>query len=160
MVSLWSLSDSKSLQVSRTLLSILADLNNGVVSIVATRSFISKSSTTCTNSFGDYSERTYYTWYHRHFQGFFFCSVLLQSLCIYLFLLSFSFNLWSAGTAKSTIWHVLYFFVYNHKDWSSGRDKVIRLYLKIPVKFIIIITIIIIIISFPSSNTSSSPNYE
>ena len=40
--------DNKS-QVSRTLLSILADLNNVVVWIVATRPLISKSSSTFTN---------------------------------------------------------------------------------------------------------------
>ena len=49
MVFYWSLSDSKSLQVSRTLLSILAYLNNAVVWIVSTCPFISKFSSTCTN---------------------------------------------------------------------------------------------------------------
>ena len=39
----WSLSDSKSPQISRTLLSILADLNNVVVLMVFTRPFIFKS---------------------------------------------------------------------------------------------------------------------
>ena len=49
MVFHWSLSDSKSSQVSRSLLSILADLNNVVVWIVATRPVISKSTSPCTN---------------------------------------------------------------------------------------------------------------
>ena len=44
MVSRWSVSDGKSPQVSRTLLSILVDLNNAVVCMVSTRSLISKSS--------------------------------------------------------------------------------------------------------------------
>ena len=44
MVSHWRLSDSKSLQASRTLLSILADLNNAVVWHVSTRPLIFKSS--------------------------------------------------------------------------------------------------------------------
>ena len=44
MVFHWSLSDSKSLQVSRTLLSILAVLNNAVVWMVSTRPPNSKSS--------------------------------------------------------------------------------------------------------------------
>ena len=48
MVSYWSLSDSKSPQVSRTLLNILADLNN-VVWMVSTRPLISKSSSPCIN---------------------------------------------------------------------------------------------------------------
>ena len=44
MVFHWSLSESKSLQVSRTLLSILAVLNNVEVWMVSTRPLISKSS--------------------------------------------------------------------------------------------------------------------
>ena len=48
MVSHLSLSD-KSLQVSRSLLSILADFNNAVVWMVSTRPVISKSSSSCTN---------------------------------------------------------------------------------------------------------------
>ena len=45
----WSLSDSKSPQVSRTLLGILAILNNAVVWTVSTRSVISTPSSPCTN---------------------------------------------------------------------------------------------------------------
>ena len=44
-----SLRGSKSSQVSRTLLSILANPNNAVVWIVSTRPFVSKSSNPCTN---------------------------------------------------------------------------------------------------------------
>ena len=49
MVSHWILSDSKSPQVSRTILSILADLNNAVVWMVSTRPLISKSSNSYTS---------------------------------------------------------------------------------------------------------------
>ena len=49
MVFHWCLSDSKSPQVSRTLLSILADHNNVVVWMVSTRPLISKSSSHLTN---------------------------------------------------------------------------------------------------------------
>ena len=49
MVFHWSLSDSKSPQVFKTHLSILADLNNAVVRTVSTRPVISKSSSPCTN---------------------------------------------------------------------------------------------------------------
>ena len=49
MVFHWSLSDSKSPQVSRTHLSILAILSNAVVWIVSTRPPISKSSRTFNN---------------------------------------------------------------------------------------------------------------
>ena len=49
MVFYWSLSDSKSPQVSTTLLSILADLDNSVIWIVTTLPLISKSSSSFTN---------------------------------------------------------------------------------------------------------------
>ena len=49
MVFHWSLSDSKSPQVSRTLLSILAVLNNAVVWMVSTHPPISKSSSPFSN---------------------------------------------------------------------------------------------------------------
>ena len=49
MVSRRSLSDNKSPQVSGTLLSILADLNNAVVWMVSTRPLIFKFSSPCTN---------------------------------------------------------------------------------------------------------------
>ena len=49
MISPWNLSDSKSPQVSRTLLSILVDFNNVVVWMVSTRHLISKFSSTSTN---------------------------------------------------------------------------------------------------------------
>ena len=49
MVSHWSVIDNKSPQVSRTLLSILANLNNAVVSTVSIHPVISKSSRPYTN---------------------------------------------------------------------------------------------------------------
>ena len=49
MIFLLSLSDSKSPQVSRTLLSILVDLNNVVIWMVYTHPLISKSSSTLNN---------------------------------------------------------------------------------------------------------------
>ena len=52
MVFHWRLSDSKSPQVSRTLLSILAVFNNAVVWIVSTRPPTSKSSRPFNNPFG------------------------------------------------------------------------------------------------------------
>ena len=52
MVSKRSLSESQSPQVSRTFLSILADLNNGVIWMVSTRPPVSKSSSPSTNPFG------------------------------------------------------------------------------------------------------------
>ena len=45
-----SLSDNKSPQVSRTLLDVLADLNNAIVCMISTCPLISKSSNPCINS--------------------------------------------------------------------------------------------------------------
>ena len=52
MVSQRNLSNRKYLQVSRTLLSILADLNNPIVWMVSTRPIISDSSIPLTKTFG------------------------------------------------------------------------------------------------------------
>ena len=49
MVFHWSLSDSKSSQISRTLLGILTDLNNAVVWMISTRPFNSRSSSLYTH---------------------------------------------------------------------------------------------------------------
>ena len=60
----------------------------------------------------------------------FFFPVLYLGL---LFLLSFNFTQWSAGTTKSTIRQILFFFFlyffffYYDLVWSSGRDWMIRL---------------------------------
>ena len=51
MVSHWSLSDSKSPQVSRSLFSILASLKNVILWMVTIRPLISNSSSPCTNTF-------------------------------------------------------------------------------------------------------------
>ena len=70
---------------------------------------------------------------------FMFHNSLARSRYSSFFSLSFSFTLWSAGTAKSTIRQVHFFYVDNHKIWVSGRDLVIRLYLKFPEEFVILI---------------------
>ena len=51
MVFHWSLSESKSPQVSRTILSILSDRNNELVWMVSTRPVLSNFSSLYTNSF-------------------------------------------------------------------------------------------------------------
>ena len=98
-------------QVSRTLLSILVDLNNAVVWMVSTCPLVSKSF----GLFTDPLEIVLYTigitvtfMFHRCFYSFsFFCS-LARSIYLPLFLISFNFTLWSARTAKSTIRQVLF----------------------------------------------------
>ena len=62
MVFHWSLSDSKSPQVFKTLLSILADLNNAIVWTVSTRPLISKSSCPLRQYFGDGTKSSNYNW--------------------------------------------------------------------------------------------------
>ena len=111
MVFHWSLSDSKSPQVSRTLLSIPTILNNAVVWMVSTRPSTSKSSSPFCNPLvtvpkAPITISIIVTWM---FHSFFFNS-LSRSRYLSLFSHSFSFILWSARTAKSTILQFLFFF--------------------------------------------------
>ena len=94
MVSRWSLSDSKSPQVSKTLLTILANRHNLVVWMVSTRPIISKSSNPCTNIFVSVSRVTIIAMFR-----------YLLSLITFFF----KFTLWSARTAMSTIWRLILF---------------------------------------------------
>ena len=121
MVSHWSLSDSKSPQVSRTLLSILADFNNAVVCMVSTRPLIFKSSSPWTSLLVTVPRApitisiTVTFIFHSFFRP------LARSKYLSLFSLSFNFILWSAATAKSTILQVLFFFFLLIIS-KSGRD--------------------------------------
>ena len=107
MVFQWSLSDSKSPRISMTLLGILAILNNAVIWIVSTRLPTSKSSRPFNNPLvivprAPITIGTIVT--------FTFCSFfnsLARSSYLSFFSHSFSFILWSAGTAKSTIMQIL-----------------------------------------------------
>ena len=121
----WGLSDSKSPQVSRSLLSILADFNNAVVWIVSTHPLISKSSTPCTKPLVTVPSApitvgiTVTLMFHRFF-------FLLQGL-----------TRWSAGTAKSTIQQTLFFITIS----SSGPLAEIKLLLLIDSFFTLVLTI-------------------
>ena len=107
MVSHWSLSDSKSPQVSRTLLRILAVLINAVIWIVSTRPPTSKSSRPFNNPLVIVPKApiTIGTIVSFMFHSFF--NSLARSR---YFSHSFRFILWSAGTAKSTILQILFLF--------------------------------------------------
>ena len=100
-----SLSDSKSPQVSRTLLSILAVL----IWIVSARPPTSKSSRPFNNPLvivpkAPITIGTIVTFmFHSLFNS------LARSRYLSFFPHSFSFNLWSAGTAKLTILQILFF---------------------------------------------------
>ena len=105
MVFHWSLSVSKSPQVSTTLFCILADLNHGVLWMISTRLIISKSTSPFTNPLvtvprAPIAIGTTVTFM---FHCCCFSSSLSRSRYLFFFLLSFSFQLRSAGTAKSTI---------------------------------------------------------
>ena len=108
MVFHWSLSDSKSPQVSWSHLSILAVLSNAVVWIVSTRPPISKSSRPFNNPLVTVSNApiTIGTIVTFMFHSFF--NSLARSRYLSFFSLSFRFILWSAGTAKSTILQILF----------------------------------------------------
>ena len=120
-----SMSDNKSSQVSRTLLSILADLSNTVIWIVSTRRLISNSPSAFTNPLVTLprapitSGITVTFMFHSFFQ---FPSYLSFSL-------SFNFTLRLARTANSTIPQVFFLFFFfsflddYYKVWSSGRDR-------------------------------------
>ena len=102
MVFHWTLSESKSLQVSRTLLGILAVLNNVVVWMVSTRSPTSNSSSPFSNALVPVPNApiTIGIIVTCMFHSFF--NSLARSRYL-SFSHSFSFILWSVGTAKSTI---------------------------------------------------------
>ena len=104
----WSLNDSKSSQVSRTRVSILAVLSNAVVWIVSTRPPTSKSSRAFNNPLVTVPNApiTIGTIVTFMFHSFF--NSLARSRYLSFFSLSFRFILWSAGTAKSTILQILF----------------------------------------------------
>ena len=101
MVFHWSLSDSKSPQVSRTRLRILAVLSNAVVWIVSTRPPTSKSPRPFNNPLVIGTIVTFM--FHSFFNS------LARSRYLSFFSLSFRFILWSTGTAKSTTLQILFF---------------------------------------------------
>ena len=104
-----SLSDSKSPQVSRILLSILADRNNAVVWIVSTRPLISKSFSPFIKLSVTVPRAPITIGINITFMFHSFFKSLARSRYLSLFSLSFNLTLWSAGTAKSTILQVLSF---------------------------------------------------
>ena len=141
MVIHWRLSDSKSPQVSRSLLSILAVFNNAVVWMFSTRSPTSKSSRPFSNPLVTVPKAPITIGIIITFMFHSFFNSLARSRYLSLFSYSFSFILWSSGTAKSTILQILFFFFFVDycKIWSSGRDSVICLYIKVPQEFVCII---------------------
>ena len=98
-----SLSDSKSPQVSRIFLSILVDLDNAVFWMVSTCPLISKFTSSVINPLEIEMSAPITIGITFTFNIIVFLA-LKQGLGTYLiFLFSFDFTLWSAGTAKSSI---------------------------------------------------------
>ena len=95
MVFHWSFSKRKSSQVSRTLLSILADLNNVVAFMVSTCSFISKSSRLFASLLGIVPSDQITIGITAIFMVHSLFNSLVRTRYISLFLLSFNFTLWS-----------------------------------------------------------------
>ena len=110
MVFHWSLSDRKSPQVSRTRLRMLAVLSNAVVWIASTRPPISKSSRPFNNPLVIVPNAPITIGTKVTFMFHSFFNSLARSRYLSFFSLSFRFNLWSAGTAKSTIGRFFFFF--------------------------------------------------
>ena len=121
-LSLEFLSNSKFPQVSRTLLSILGDLNNLVVWMISTCPLISKSS----SPFNNPSVTVLITpitisisvtfMFHSFFQ---FFSKFQVRVLLFTFFHFYSFVIRDCKVHKFS------FFVYYYKFWSSGRDSVI-----------------------------------
>ena len=135
MVFHWSLSDSKSPQVSMTRLKILAVLSNAVVWIVFTRPLTSKSSGPFNNPLVimPNAPMTIGTIVTFMFHSFFTSQA--RSMYLSFFSLSFRFILWSAGIAKSTILQILFLFcwlLWGLVFWPGLGD---RLYIKVPLEF-------------------------
>ena len=109
MVFHWSLSDSKTPQVSWTLLSILAVFSNAVIWIVSTYPPTSKPARPFKSPLVivPKSPITIGTIVTFMFHSFF--NSLARSRYLSFFSHSFSLILWSTGTAKSTILQILYF---------------------------------------------------
>ena len=109
MVFNWSLSDSKFLQVSLILLTILADLNNAVVWMVSSCLFISNSSSPFTNHLLIVPRAAIAIGITVTFMFHSFFNSRTSSRYSFFFLPSFYFTQWSVETAKSTIRQVLFF---------------------------------------------------
>ena len=132
MVFHWSLGDSKSPQVSRILLSILAVLNNAVVWMVSTCPPTSKSSSPFSNPLVTVPNApiTIGIIVTCMFHSFFYS--LARSRYLSVFSHSFGFILWSVGTARSTLLYFFFFFlviIINMVFWPGFLD---RLYVKVP----------------------------
>ena len=129
----WNLSDKKSSQVSRTLLSILADLIYAVVWIVFICPLISKSSNPFANPLGIVPSAPITIGITVIFMFHSFFSPLARDRYSSFFSVSLSL-LYGMPRWQSPLFGRLSFLVDYLLVWSSGQDKVICLYFKHPKK--------------------------
>ena len=108
MVFYWSLRDSKSPQVSKTLLCILADFNNAVFWMVSSRIFISKSSGPIINPLVTVLSEPITIGITVTFMFHSFFSSLARSRYLSFFSLSFCYTLWTS-TLRKIMKPLLYF---------------------------------------------------
>ena len=135
-----SLSFSKAPQVSRTFLSILGILNYGIVWMVFTHPLSSMFSSPFNNPVVTVPKTPITVGIIVTFMFESFSIPKQGSGTYYSFHFLSNFILWSARTAKSTILQIVSFFFLDYcKVWSSDRDYVISLYVKIPWEFICLI---------------------
>ena len=104
MVFHWTLIDSKSPQISRTIISIQSDFNTAVVWLVSHACSYFQVAQSLHQSFEGCTERTNYNWYHSYFHIQWFVQFFSKVLeFISLFSFSLDITLWYAGTAKFTL---------------------------------------------------------
>ena len=118
----WSLSDNKSPQVSRTLLSILAVLNDAVVWVDPTRRLTSKSSSSFSNPLVSVPNApiTIGIIVNCMFHSFFQFPSKVEVIILLSF---FQFYSMDSGDSKvDNFANFLFFFLDYLKDWSSGQD--------------------------------------
>ena len=120
------LNDCKSPQVFWTLLSILAVLNNVVLWTVSTRPSTSNSSSPFSNPLVTVPNAPITIGIIATFIFHSVFNSLARSRYLCFFSHSFSFILWSAGTAKPTILHILFFFFFLLIIIRSGLPAEIR----------------------------------
>ena len=133
MVFHWSLSDSKSPQVSRTLLSIPVVRNNVVVWMVSTRPLHSKSSSPFSNPFVNVLKAPVTFGIIVAFMSHSFFNFVARSRY-----LSFLIP-WSGVQQNPQFCKFSFFIVDYYKVWCSGQDYVIHLYVRVLYEFVCVI---------------------
>ena len=136
MVFHWSLSDSMSSQNSRTLLSILTDLNNFAVWMVSIRPLIFNSPSPFTKPLGIIPSASITTGITFIFMSHSFL-VFWQGLSTYNSFRFLSFSLCGLLGWQNSLFGSFFFCFFDCRYvWWSGRDKVICLYIKVSEKFV------------------------